>query len=212
MGPAFDSPPLAYQPWWHQDRCTRSKLSGLEMISQISLDGNTLWHPNYTSFLSEAAFLGFSSGGSTKWSNGRMIFNDPEAVEDAPYFKGISRYYEDQAALEWVRAVLDVVDQILPEDDVLLQAFDEFSLNVSAEPAAFRIPQIPSSDDVALCLVAARCLIRLKDDVVFPVSHSMKDAVADLRYASELCVIIGGEKSILTAMSWLQDDRTYRNV
>jgi hypothetical protein len=181
------------------------------MINQISLDGNTLWHPNYTSILSEAAFLGFASGDSTKWADGRMIFNDPEIVEDPPYFKGISRYYEDQAALEWVRKVLQVVDQLLPSNDVLFRAFDDFSLNVSAEPAAFRIPQVPSSDDVALCLVAARCLMRLKDEVVFPVSHAPEEALADLRYASELCVIIGGEKSILTSMSWLQDDRTYQN-
>jgi hypothetical protein len=181
------------------------------MIDQISLDDNTLWHPNYTSLLSEGAFLGFSSGDSTKWSGGRLIFNHPGIVEDAPFFKGISNCYDDSDQLAWVKKIIEIVDTLLPPKDRLIGAFDDFSLNVSAEPAVFRIPQIPSSDDIALCLAASRCLFSLHEEVVFPVSLSVEDALADLRYASELCVMIGGEKAVLTAMTWLQDERSYRN-
>ncbi len=179
------------------------------MISEISLDDNTLWHPNYTSLLSEAAFLGFCSGDSTKWADGRMIFNQPDPVEDAPYFKGIANVYEDRVFLDWVEEILQLLDGLLPARDALIKSFDAFSLNVSAEPAAFRIPQTPSVDDVALCLVASRCLLNLKDDVVFPVSVSVEQGAELLQYASELCVIIGGEKTIMTAISWLQDNGTY---
>lgn len=179
------------------------------MISQKTGEGKSLWRPNFSSLISESAFLAFSSGDSTIWSGGSLVFNDPDAMEDAPFFRGIARHYNDGKAVPWITRVVAALDELIPAPALLLQSFDDCAMNISSSPAAFRIPQVPSVEDVARCLVASRCLIRIGSELVFPVSVSEAQGLDQLDYASELCVIIGGERGLLTAMAWLQDDRSY---
>ncbi len=180
------------------------------MIDQNSLQGNPVWLPSFKSFLSECAFFAFSSGNSTIWSGGRMVFNDPAAIPDEEHFREIRRIYGDAALPSWAEQIISAVDAALPSADIILAALDEHSTVVSSSPAPFRIPQTPCPDELAKCLFAARALAAVRSDLVFPLEMEEEEVVDELHQAAHLCAMIGGDRTIVTAMVWADDERNYR--
>lgn len=180
------------------------------MIDQNSFQGNPVWLPSFKSFVSECAFFAFSSGNSTIWSGGRMVFNNPAAIPDPEHFREIRRIYGDAALPAWAEQVIAAVDATLPSPEIILAALDEHSLVVSSSPAPFRIPQTPSSDELAKCLFASRALAAVCSELVFPLEMEEHEVVDELYQAAHLCAMIGGDRTVVTAMVWADDERNYR--
>ncbi|TLX16975.1 hypothetical protein [Rhizobium sp. MHM7A] len=179
------------------------------MIDQNSLQGNPVWLPSFKSFVSECAFFAFSSGNSTIWSGGRMVFNNPEAIPDPEHFREIRRIYGDTALPSWAEQIIAAVDATLPSPEIILAALDDHSMVVSSSPAPFRIPQTPSSDELAKCLFAARALAAVRSELVFPLEMEEDEVVDELHQAAHLCAMIGGDRTVVTAMVWADDERNY---
>lgn len=179
------------------------------MIDQNSLQGNPVWLPSFKSFVSECAFFAFSSGYSTIWSGGRMVFNNPEAISDPEHFREIRRIYGDTALPTWAEQIIAAVDAALPSPETILAALDGHSLVVSSSPAPFRIPQTPCPDELAKCLFAARALAAVRSELVFPLGMEEDEVVDELHQAAHLCAMIGGDRTVVTAMVWADDERNY---
>lgn len=179
------------------------------MICQNSLEGNPIWMPEFRSFLSECAFLGFSSGNSTVWSQGKLRYNDPSAVVDEVVYREIRRVYGHQASPDWADEALGAIDAALPDPMFIFGCLDDASTVISSSPAPFRLPQSPCPEDLAKCLFAARALYQCREELVFPIELDMDEAYRDLQQAAHLCAMIGGEKALLTAMVWAGDERSF---
>lgn len=179
------------------------------MIRQNSFEGKPAWLPTFKSFLSECAFLSFSSGNSTIWSDGKMVFNDPSATPDPEHFREIRRIYGTAALPTWAEEIIATVDAALPSSSIMLDALDECSLVISSSPAPFRIPQTPSPDELAKCLFAARALSAVRSELVYPLGMEEEEVVEELHQAAHLCAMIGGDRAVVTAMVWADDERNY---
>jgi hypothetical protein len=139
-----------------------------------------------------------------------MVFNDPSAAPDPEHFREIRRIYGNSALPEWAEEIIAAVDSALPPPEVILAALDECSLVISSSPAPFRIPQTPSPDELAKCLFAARALSSVCGELIYPLGAEEAEVVDELHQAAHLCAMIGGDRTVVTAMVWADDERNYR--
>lgn len=139
-----------------------------------------------------------------------MVFNSPTAIPDPEHFREIRRIYGDTALPLWAEKIIAAVDAALPSPDIILAALDEHSLIVSSFPAPFRMPQTPCPDELAKCLLAARALAAVKHELIFPLGMEEDEVVEELHQAAHLCAMIGGDRTVVTAMVWADDERNYR--
>lgn len=179
------------------------------MMVQNFQDINPAWAPDFKSFASEICFFAFASGQNTFWSDGVMTYNNVAAIPDSVHYHEVRRIYGGNNAPEWADEAVNAIDQSLPDVETILRSMDDYSLVLSSTPAVFRLPQTPYRVELAKCIFAARILHKCRDFLVLPVEYDEAECLEDLRNASYLCSVLGGEWAIQLASSWAADSRSF---
>ena len=171
-----------------------------KIIVQDSSEVHSVWIPERKSLASFVVWKAFGLGSHGRWADGQISLGvDPEWVDLAfmPEFPG---YQDDDVFGDAVMEAIKRVDAALPPKGKIAAALDPDSATIMPDPPAFRIPSLPYAQDVAACLLAARMLLAVREQLVIPADMTIEELTSEIDYASKIAAWTADEVGLHFAM------------
>lgn len=178
----------------------------MQEITETPSAGRT-WRPGHPSIAAEAVWLAFGTGDTAGWSGGALTWPSP-AHPDASFLPGGSGF----SVPDWVEALMDELDSLLPSRERMEAALGPDSLTVVPGSPGFLIPCPPDPVDAGRCLLAARILLVLRSEVLPPMFSTCEECEASLVRAAATAVMMGGRAAFVHAASMACDPGTFDRV
>lgn len=170
-----------------------------KIIIQEAGDVHSIWVPERRSMASFLLWKAYGLGRDAHWLQGRITLG--AAVGERRYFQEFPFHMEHAFIPEWASRMVRKIDDALPSPDEILAALDPDSTSVLIDAPAYRIPAAPNVQDVSVCLLASRILLRIANDLLLPAHQEEKRTLEQIDFASKIAIIIGGEASGLLALA-----------
>jgi hypothetical protein len=164
-----------------------------KIISQDSNEVHSVWIPDRRSMASFVVWKAFGIGRHAHWREGQITLGASSSADRA-FFPEFPDYMDRASIPEWIDAVIDAIDTSLPPTTTISGSFDADSATMALEPPAYRIPQAPTVQDAATCLLAARLLLAAASELVPPTHLSMEELVEELSFASRIAALLCGDE------------------
>ncbi|NTF17478.1 hypothetical protein G6L37_03525 [Agrobacterium rubi] len=171
-----------------------------KIINQDSNEVHSIWIPERRSLASFIVWKAYGLGSAAGWSQGQISVGSTTDWADWPSFPEFPGYMDLESIPDWVDDYLAAVDALLPPAWDIVAAMDPDSLTVMLDPPAYRVPQSPADQDMAICLLASRILLAVRNCLILPTDRSLEDQCQQLSFASKIAVLSGSEAAMRLAM------------
>lgn len=162
----------------------------------------------FRSRLGKIAWNTFACDELSGWKNGEIIRPIPNET-DAPFLYDFPTTYQSFLPGDWVLSLITAIDHALPKIDILLDCLEIDSLTIRPYAPAFRIPNSPSAESSAHCLIVSRVLLSCREELIPPAFMTLEHLIRCLETISHLSVMLGGEEAFLQAMALIQNSETF---
>jgi hypothetical protein len=162
-----------------------------KIILQDSHEVHSVWIPGRRSMASFAIWKAYGLGSHAQWREGQITLGTA-GVQDPPLLPEFPGYMDDEAFPDWVDGELALIDSSLPSTEIILKSLDEDTVAMRLSGPAYRMPDTPSPNDAATCLIASRLLLSVAPRLIPPTDITVDELVNEIGYISRIAAILAG--------------------
>lgn len=170
-----------------------------KIILQDSSEVHSVWIPGRRSMASFAIWKAYGLADHAQWREGQITLGSSDA-EDSPALPEFPGYMGDDMFPDWVEGELALIDASLPRFESIVKSLDEDTLAMKLLGPAYRIPENPSPNDAATCLIASRLLLAVKSRLIPPTETDLDYLVSEIEYASRIAAVLAGQSGRRVAL------------